>query len=223
MVRAINAVGSSGVSPWSTPAKPASVNVSLPGAPKNAAGSVGTPATTAVITWGAPDSDGGGTIIGYKVTAVSDSAKSCSTTGALTCSIADLPAGSYTFVVRAQNAAGFGPASAATGTVTITTVGISPRQFLVGAGGFSGAYTFVLPEAAAKLAEDLTMTLSDVSGRVVWSKTVHPSKGETRVTWDGTTLAGARAPAGVYLVRVRTTSGGAVQEAIQRGVRIRRD
>ncbi len=224
-VRATNSVGTSGFSPWSASAAAATSTASLPGAPKTVTGSVIASTNSVAVSWAAPDSNGGATITNYKVTAVSDSTKTCSTSGALTCTITGLSYGtSYTFVVKATNVAGTGAASSPSSAVMIPTVGIFPGQFLIGAGQFSHSYTFLLPEAAAKLTQDLTMTLSDVTGRIVWRKTIHPSRGEAReISWDGRTTSGVTASAGVYLVRIRTAGDGAAQEAIQRGVRIRRD
>jgi hypothetical protein len=126
--------------------------------------------------------------------------------------------------VKAQNLAGYGAASSPSNTVTVPPVSIARGTLLIGTGSFTRNYTFMLPEAAAALTEDLTLIISDLSGRMVWRKTIRPSEGKVReISWDGTTLTGTRAPSGMYLVRVRTTSRGAVQEAIQKGVRLRQD
>jgi endo-1,4-beta-xylanase len=227
-VRAVNAIGTSGYSPWSARATAATGTASLPGAPKTVTGLLDSTNNGVKVSWLAPDSNGGATITGYKAVAItgSDSSKFCTTTGALTCTISGLAySSSYTFIVKATNVAGTGAASAPSAVVNTGTVGIiSSRQFLIGAGNFTHSYTFVLPEAAAKRTDALTMMLLDVTGRVVWKKTVRPAMGEAReIAWDGRMSSGAAAPAGVYLVRVRTAEGGAVQEAIQRGVRVRRN
>ena len=106
---ATNAVGTSGastaasVTPATLPAAPA--------APTAIAGDM-----NAVVTWVAPD-NGGLPITGYTVTA-SPGGATCSTTGALTCTVSGLSNGTnYTFSVVATNAVGAGAGSAASTAV----------------------------------------------------------------------------------------------------------
>src|SRR5690606_27276543 len=68
----------------------------------------------ATVTWVAPANNGGKPIIGYIVEESNNSALNCTTTGALTCTVPGLSNGTfYTFVVKAENEVGVGPASAA--------------------------------------------------------------------------------------------------------------
>jgi len=70
------------------------------------------------VLWTAPASDGGNPISGYTVTSAPDG-KTCSTTGALTCTVGGLTNGTaYTFTVVAVNAGGSSLPSAKSNSVT---------------------------------------------------------------------------------------------------------
>jgi YVTN family beta-propeller protein len=109
----------------SSPGKVMALTMDAPGAPTQAAATVGVESAT--VSWMAPTADGGAPIISYTVTAVEDPTKSCVTRAALpnlpavTCTVTGLTAGtSYTFTVVARNGAGAGAASAATNAVVPT-------------------------------------------------------------------------------------------------------
>lgn len=106
---ATNAAGTSGPSVASTSVTPAGP----PEPPANVAATAGNGSAT--ITWAVPAFDGGTPITGYTVTA-SPGGGTCTTTGALTCSITGLANGTaYTFSATATNAAGTsGPSTAST-------------------------------------------------------------------------------------------------------------
>ena len=81
-----------------------------PGSPTNVAGTFS--GNTATVTWTAPTSNGGETISEYTASAFASTATdttgtvlgTCTSSGALTCQIADLVAGStYKFAVKAKN------------------------------------------------------------------------------------------------------------------------
>jgi outer membrane protein assembly factor BamB len=73
--------------------------------------------SSAQVYWSAPLSTGGSPITNYSVTA-SSGGGTCSTTGALTCTVGGLVNGSpYTFTVVAANSVGPGPASTASNSV----------------------------------------------------------------------------------------------------------
>ena len=98
------------------------------GAAATAPGAPGTPSAvagnaSAVVSWTAPTSDGGSPITGYSVTSspVVAPPAGCTLVAALTCNFTGLANGTaYTFKVKATNAIGTGPASAASAPVTPT-------------------------------------------------------------------------------------------------------
>jgi subtilisin family serine protease len=87
-----------------------------PGAPRSVRAVEGD--SNATVYWSAPESDGGGAITAYNVTA-SPGGRTCATTGALTCVVTSLSNGTaYTFTVTATNSAGTGNASTPSDAVT---------------------------------------------------------------------------------------------------------
>lgn len=109
-IRAINSAGSGVESnAWSgTPA-------GIPGAPTDLSVTPGNTSVTA--TWVAPLSNGGSAITGYTVTS-NPEARTCTTTGATSCSISGLTNGTtYTFTVKATNAIGDSANSVASASV----------------------------------------------------------------------------------------------------------
>ena len=72
--------------------------------------------SSATLSWAAPSFDGGAAVSAYTVT--SADGKTCSTTGALSCTVTGLARNTeYRFTVTATNSVGSGPASAASGVV----------------------------------------------------------------------------------------------------------
>jgi titin len=115
----VTATSADGTGPASA-ASPAVTPSTVPDAPTGVAATAGD--ASATISWTAPG-DEGSTITGYTVTASnSNPPKTCTTTGATTCSITGLANGAnYTFTVRATNADGSGAASAPSAIVVPTS------------------------------------------------------------------------------------------------------
>lgn len=104
------------------PASTASAAVTprtIPGAPTAVTAAPG--ATSAAVSWKAPTSTGGAAITKYTVTST-PGGKTCVATTGLSCTVSGLTGGTvYTFKVVATNAAGNGPASAASPKVICAT------------------------------------------------------------------------------------------------------
>jgi fibronectin type 3 domain-containing protein len=123
----VTATNSTGTGPASnaltaTPSAP----VSAPSAPTLTSAARGN--GNVALAWLAPGSNGGSPITGYTATATPGGA-TCTTAGALGCTIGGLANGTtYTFTVRAANAAGTGPASNSMSATPATTPGAPTLQ-----------------------------------------------------------------------------------------------
>jgi endo-1,4-beta-xylanase len=176
------------------------------------------------VRWRAPVTDGRSPITGYKAMAVSDTNISCTTTGARSCTISSgltLADTNLRFIVRATNAVGVSgaspPSPGSTSGVVSLVPGRDPARVQVGQ--FNGSFSYGIPEGVAGAVTRLTMTVTDASGRTVWSGAVRPSTSSHReIGWDGTDRSGLRAQAGVYMMRVRVQQGTAIQEVNGRGL-----
>ncbi len=115
----VKATNSAGTGPASA-ASNAVIPATVPGAPTGVSAS---PADgSALVSWTAPASNGGRAITGYTVTS-SPGGKTCTTSGALSCSVMVLTNGTpYTFTVTATNPVGTGAPSSASAPVTPVSV-----------------------------------------------------------------------------------------------------
>ncbi len=112
-VRASNIIGQGAVSAPSAAVTP---SVTAPGAPASVTASAGKLAAT--VSWSSPSSNGGAAITGYTVTSSPDNKTCVWLSGPLSCTVGGLSAGvSYSFTVKATNAVGTGPPSAASSLV----------------------------------------------------------------------------------------------------------
>lgn len=122
-VTATTSTGTSAPSPASTPLTRPTGAPAAPTSP-TAVASVG----SALVSWQPPVDDGGSIITGYTVTA-SPGGQTCSTTGALTCTVNRLANGTaYTFTVTAKNALGTSRPSGPTNSITPRGEPQSPSQ-----------------------------------------------------------------------------------------------
>jgi alpha-tubulin suppressor-like RCC1 family protein/subtilisin family serine protease len=141
----------------------------VPGSPTNVTATPGN--ASAVVSWQAPQSSGDSAITGYAVTA-SPGGLTCSTSGALTCTITSLTNGTaYTFTVVATNEAGTGEPSLPSTPVTPT----GPTASSLSVTGLTSPRT-------AGTAGTLTITALDASGKVVtaYRGTVHFASTDAR-------------------------------------------
>ena len=195
-----------------------------PSAPISVTAAQGTATGAIVVTWTAAD-DGGSPITGYRVEAVSDSSKSCTTTGALTCTVTGLTSGtSYSFTVTATNEIGTSPASAPSNSV-LPPVGIvrgNDNNLVFRVTGSARTYTFRIPAASVETTERLTLSVFDTYGRTVWTKTVNPSRTqENEVSWNGLTSTGMKASAGMYIARVSVKNGTSLRTLTEQGITLK--
>ena len=116
VVTATNAVGTGPASAPSNSVMP----ITVPGAPTAVTAVHSLVSPSATVSWTAPASDGGSSVVSYLVKASGNGGQACSTLGATSCVVNGLVTGaSYSFFVVATNIVGPGPASAASDQVKI--------------------------------------------------------------------------------------------------------
>src|SRR5579863_7346624 len=198
-VAAVNSVGTGAASPQSN----AVVPYTVPGAPVIGTATAGDSAAT--VTWTAPSSNGGSSVTGYTVTpyiaGVAQATFFFSNTATTETVTGLTPGTSYTFKVAAVNAAGTGPASAATTAVTINT-GPSLTFTAPPAGEVSVPYTDQLTATGGTA----PLAWSVSSGSLPPGLTLNPSTG---------LLSGTPTTAGSYPFTVLVTDafGGTASKA----------
>jgi hypothetical protein len=112
---------------------------------------------------------------------------------------------------------------------TALTIGVTPvpgkraasipdaTSFRV-SGGNAG-YKLRLPAMDADV-ENITVTVTDLSGRVVWSRNVDPRAGIRAIAWDGKSSNGRAVSAGMYLARVTTMRADESAAQIGKGLKV---
>ena len=144
-VTATNGVGTGPASAASNSVTPTGT---VPGAPTGITATAGN--ASALVSWTAPASPGSSAITSYTVTSqaslVGTPVRTCTTTGATSCTVTGLVNGiSYTFTVAATNATGTSPSSAASNAVTPRDVPGAPTGVTASAGDARATVTWVAP------------------------------------------------------------------------------
>jgi hypothetical protein len=197
------------------------VEPTAPSAPTAVTASAATTPGSVNVSWTAPANNGGSALTSYTVTS-NPGAKTCTSTApAVTCTVTALTGGtSYTFTVTATNASNLTSVASAPSN-SVPVVGIVPGSFSARVNSLN-PYTYRLSAASAAVTEALTMTIVDVHGKRVWSRTVNPSKGGgNEITWNGFNTSGERVSAGMYIVRVSMKAAGQTIEVDRKSVTLK--
>ena len=134
----------------------------VPSAPMNV---IATPLNgAATISWTSPNNTGGRLITGYTVsygvTGTSNyTTPGCSTTGATSCQVSSLVNGqSYTFIVKASNATGTGPAGYSNAATPEPNLTASPVNLALAQSGASRSITFINTSGSPVTINSVTAT-----------------------------------------------------------------
>lgn len=83
-------------------------------------------------------------------------------------------------------------------------------------------YSYRIPASTAAVTEELTLSISDIHGKRVWTKTINPSESRVaEINWNGHNTNGVRVSAGMYIVRISAKMNGETVEAVRKGVNIK--
>jgi hypothetical protein len=85
--------------------------------------------------------------------------------------------------------------------------------------GASTGYTMRLPTMDPAV-EKITVSVTDLSGRMIWSRNVDPHLGIRAIAWDGKSTAGHVVSAGMYLARITTKRAHESAEQIGKGLKV---
>ncbi len=190
----------------------------VPSAPTGVTAVKGTGNTAINVSWVASSSDGGSAITQYTATSAPGGLTCIATAPATTCTVEGVTGStSYTFTVVATNSVGNSLASAPSGAI----VSLLPKGFVIHLDA-TNPYSYRIPAAALASTEQLTMTVVDMHGKRLWSRTINPAKSKVaELTWDGRNTSGARVSAGIYIVRINMKAAGASVQLDQKGLNLK--
>ena len=197
----------------------ATVNITvLPGLPVIAY--AGSPKT---FTIGTNDSlvvtSTGGAVASFSVSPALPAGLTLNTTTGRISGTATAAVAAANYTVTATNASGTATAIV---NITVAPVSLVPGAYTFRVSGVEKPYTFQIP-AGLTTTELVTMRITDVWGRTVWTKSVRPNeiRGASEVVWNGRTTTGMLASAGMYVVRVTVLTDGKTTQYIQKSVTLK--
>ena len=128
--------------------------------------------------------------------------------------------GSYTVVItRALN----GTTTSVTSNVSLLAAPVAiimPEAFAIRVNGWETPYAFRIPAGTAT--EKVTLSIQDLRGRTVWTHAVRPARDKpTDVAWNGRSLNGGLASAGIYIVRISVLNNGVSTDYVRKGVSLK--
>jgi hypothetical protein len=130
--------------------------------------------------------------------------------------------GSYNVVVTRTLTATTTTTTSNSAVLTTTPVGIASGSFVIRVGHSATPFTFQLPQGSAGFSGRMTMSISDASGRTVWSRHINSASDKTgEVTWNGMTTSGRQASAGMYVVRVSVSQDGTTTHYTNKAVTLK--
>ncbi|HLU69359.1 MAG TPA: putative Ig domain-containing protein, partial [Fibrobacteria bacterium] len=141
------------------------------------------------------------------------------TTGSIT-GTPTTPSAAANYTVIAKNA--YGADTLVLNLKVLQSTAIMGGAYTFRVSGVEKPYAFVLPAGAATT-EKVTMLITDVTGRTVWTKAVRPNTNgtATEVVWTGRTSSGMLASAGMYVVRISVLDNGKTTEYVRKSVTLK--
>jgi hypothetical protein len=119
--------------------------------------------------------------------------------------LATLTEGSYRLRVTGRDVAGNPAAPYQIGFVVNKTAGIV--RVVAAPNPFREQTRFLLDLTGEKAPADVTLTLANMTGQLIWTRTQPGRIGVNEFNWDGTTATGQPLPAGLYLYRITLGDG----------------
>jgi hypothetical protein len=123
-----------------------------------------------------------------------------------------------TYVVTANSLGGASDTETVSIAVTLVAKGaIGENTFSFRVTGGAVGYNLRMPKIDEST-ENVTVTISDLSGRQIWSKGVDPRSGIRELAWDGRDNSGRLVAGGMYMVRVSATGEGKTSTVTNKAV-----